>query len=113
LAVLAAITLGLLVVAGIYGLYERSTKGRLASELRNYTVMSDTVVRITFEVRIAEGERGECKVRARGRDGLEKGAAVIPVGPGRGGVLVRTYELTTTSRAVTGELVGCQSMDER
>jgi hypothetical protein len=111
LTVAAAVVLGAVVAAGVYTLYERQTKNRLGHQVRAYEVISDTVVRVTFEVSLADGERGECKVRARGRDGLEKGAAVVPVGPGSGGALITTYELATTSRASTGEVVGCRAID--
>ena len=112
LLVLAAVGLGALVVGGIYTLYLQRTAGRIPYEVRGYEVLSDTTVRVDFEVRLGDGERGECKVRARGRDGGETGAQVIPVGPGTGRVLVTSFELTTRSRASTGEVAGCRPLQQ-
>ena len=110
LVVLAAVAVAGLVVGGVYALYQQNRAGRLAHEVRAFQVLSDTTVRVEFEVRLAEGERGECKVRARGRDGAETGAAVVPVGPGTGGVLVTSYDLRTSTRASTGEVAACRSV---
>lgn len=112
LVIIAAVAVAAAVGAAVYGLYARHNAGRLPYEVRGYHVLSDTAVRVTFEVRLDARETGECKVRARGRDGLETGSAVVPVGPGTGGVLVTTYELTTASRASTGEVVGCRSVEQ-
>jgi hypothetical protein len=99
------------VVGGAYAFYARHNEGRLAYQVRGYEVLSDTAVRISFEVKLGSGQYGECRVRARGRDGLDKGSQIIPVGPGRGGALVTSYVLTTTSRASTGEVTACLSAD--
>ena len=111
LVVTAAVVVGALIAAGVYVLYERRTEGRLPYEVRSYEVLSDTAVRVSFEVSLARGERGECKLRARGRSGGDVGSAVIPVGPGTGGALVTSYDLPTTGRASTGEVVGCLHRD--
>jgi hypothetical protein len=111
LVIAAAVVVGALIAVAVYALYERHNEGRLPYEVRGYEVLSDTAVRVSFEVSLARGERGECKLRARGRTGEDVGEAVIPVGPGRGGALVTSYELPTTSRASTGEVVGCLHLD--
>ena len=108
---LLAVVVGLAVAAGVYGFYQRYTEGRVSYQLRTFEVVSDSVVRITFEVRLDEGQRGECRVRARSRDGVERGSATIPVGPGRGGALVETYDLATTSRAGSGEVTSCRLLE--
>jgi hypothetical protein len=100
-----------LVAVGVYALYTRHTAGRLSYEVRSFDVRSDGSVRITWEVDLDKGEVGECKLRARGSDLTEVGTAVAPVGPGRGGALVTSYDLTTTARARTGEVVGCRHLD--
>jgi hypothetical protein len=107
-ALVGAVALAALVVAGGYALYDRSNEGRLSYQARGYAVSSDTAVRISFEVRLARGQRGECKLRARGRDGRDVGSAIVPVGPGTGRALATSYALTTTGRASTGEVVACQ-----
>ena len=109
LVVGAAVLLGVGVVAATYALYDRSTKGRLAHQVTGYEVLSDRAVRVDWEVRLADGQRGECQVRARSRDGAEAGSAVVPVGPGRGGALRTSYELSTTARAATGEVTRCRT----
>src|SRR3954447_17917292 len=111
LVVLAAVVTGVVVAGGVYALYTRHNAGRLAYEVRGYDVRSDASVRITWEVSLATGEVGECKVRARGVDLTDVGTAVVPVGPGRGGALVTSYDLATTARAKTGEVVGCRHLD--
>ena len=108
--VVAAVAVGALVVAGMYALYSRQQAGRLPHQARGYAVSSDTSVKITFEVRLDRGQRGECRLRARGRDGLDVGTADVPVGPGTGGTLVTSYALPTQSRASTGEVVSCREL---
>jgi hypothetical protein len=107
----AAVVVGALIAAAVYALYERHNEGRLPYEVRGYEVLSDTAVRVSFEVSLDRGERGECKLRARGRTGEDVGGGVIPVGPGKGGALVTSYDLPTTGRASTGEVVGCLHLD--
>ena len=107
--VVAAVVVGALVAAGIYTLYSRQTEGRLSWQLRGYAVSSDTAVKISFEVRLDARQRGECRLRARGRDGRDVGTADVPVGPGTGGVLVTEHVLPTRARASTGEVVSCRA----
>ena len=111
LVLLAAVVLGLVVAAAVYALYSRHNAGRLAYEVRSFDIRSDRAVSITWEVNLDKGEMGECKLRARGSDLTEVGAAVVPVGPGRGGVLVTSYELETKARARTGEVLGCRHLE--
>ena len=111
LVVLAAVVVGVLVAVGVFVFYTRHNAGRLSYEVRTFDIRSDSSVSITWEVDLDKGEVGECKLRARGADLTEVGTAVVPVGPGRGGVLVASYDLTTTGRARTGEVVGCRHLD--
>ena len=111
LVVLAAVVVGALVAGGIYAFYTRHNQGRLAYEVQGYQVASDHSVRITWQVKLGKGEHGECKLRARGRSLTDVGSAIVPVGPGRGGALVTSYDLPTTARASTGEVVGCRHLD--
>ena len=111
LVVLAAVVVGALVAGGIYAFYARHDKGRLAYEVRGFDVRSDSSVRISWEVKLGDGEVGECKLRARGRSLNDVGTAIVPIGPGTGGVLVTSHDLETTARAVTGEVTGCRHLD--
>ena len=111
LVIAAAVVVGALIAVGVYVLYERHNEGRLPYEVRGYEVLSDRAVRVSFEVSLARGERGECKLRARGRSLNDVGTAIVPVGPGKGGALVTSHDLATTARAVTGEVTGCRHLD--
>ena len=106
---LVAVLFGLAVAVSVYALYERRTEGRLAHQVRGYEVLSDRAVRVDWEVVLADGERGECLVRARNREGAEAGRAIVAVGPGTGGALRTSHELTTSSRAATGDVVRCRT----
>ncbi len=101
---LGAALLALALVALLFGLYERRTGSQLTYQVGAYEVVSDTAVRVSFTVNTGGTKTGLCRVRARNADGAEAGVAVIEVGPGR----EVSYLLTTTSRAVTGEVSGCR-----
>ena len=108
---LAAIVVGALVAGGVYAFYTRHNEGRLAYQVRSFDVRSDSAVRITWEVKLADGEVGECKLRARGRSLNDVGTAIVPVGPGKGGVLVTSHDLETSASAATAEVTGCRHLD--
>ncbi|GAC1443873.1 MAG: hypothetical protein NVSMB55_18670 [Mycobacteriales bacterium] len=104
-AVLAG-ALGLALLAGAYALYSRHQAGQMDGQLTSYQVLSDSLVRITIQV-VPRGHAGECKVLARGRDRNEAGSQIVPVTPTGARTELITVDLTTTTRAVDGELVGC------
>jgi len=108
LGVLAG-ALALALLAGVYTLYSRHEAGTMDAQLTSYEVRSDSLVRITIQV-IPRGHPGECKVRARGRDGNEAGSRIVPITPTGKRTQVVTVELTTTARPVNGELVGCHRL---
>ena len=105
----AAVLFGLAVAVSVYALYERRTEGRVSHQVQGYEVLSERAVRVDWEVVLDSGERAECLVRARNREGAEAGRAIVAVGPGRGGALRTSYELTTSSRAATGDVVRCRT----
>lgn len=74
---------------------------------RGFTVQSDAVVRIEFEVDKDAAAVALCTVRARDRTGLEAGNALVRVGPSADRSQIVTYDLTTRSRAVSGEITAC------
>ncbi len=82
----------------------------VAAQVTGYDVLSDTTVRIRFEVRKAPLVEAVCVVRARNRSGMEAGRAEVTVGarPDAGRTTEVRYDLPTRSRAVTGELAGCR-----
>ena len=75
--------------------------------LVGYTVDSDHAVTVRFDV-VKERERvATCRIRARNQAGVEVGSREVTVPAG-----VRTatasHRLTTTERAVTGEVRDCR-----
>jgi hypothetical protein len=103
IAVVAA-TAGLI---GTYLFYERYQRGRMDAQLTGYTVVSDTVVRVTLEV-VTSGHEGQCRIRARDRSKLETGSALVPVSPSGRRSQTVSVDVTTRSPAASAELVGCR-----
>jgi hypothetical protein len=74
---------------------------------RGYTVESDSLVRVVFDVDKAPGATALCTVRARDRYGDEAGSALVTVGPSARRQQTVTYDLATRARANTGEITDC------
>ena len=102
---------GLLVAIALFTAYGASDDARIS--LRGYEVLSDTAVRVDFEVAKDESATALCSVRARGREGDEVGSALVRVGPSDDGVVRLSREVTTTARAVTGEVLRCEVEEPR
>jgi len=69
---------------------------------------ADGSVDVEFIVRLPEGGRASCVVRARDLNGTEIGRATVDVTAGsQPKRTVVTYQLATTGRPVTGEVAGC------
>lgn len=78
-----------------------------SAEVTRFTT-SDSAVDVEFVVRLPEGGRAQCVVRARDAAGLEVGRATVPVVAGADPKrTIATYRLNTSGRPVTGELAGC------
>ncbi|MDT7551014.1 MAG: hypothetical protein QOE84_3408 [Actinomycetota bacterium] len=90
-----------------YVAYEHYQRGRLQAELTRYVVVSDSVVRVTFDV-VTGGHEGECKIRARDRDRAETGSELVPVHPDGRRSQVVTVDLPTRARAASAELIACR-----
>lgn len=89
-------------------LYDRFGVGEIGYGARSFSVASDDLVRVTFEVRRADpGAPALCTVRARGVTGEEVGKALVRIEPAREQTVIRTHDLATTARATTGEVAGC------
>ncbi len=112
-----AVLLGLLFVgllaAVIFLLYDRfvspqSVRGRVIG----FDVQTDARVTIDVEVSKPAGSKAYCVIRARGADGAEVGRDVAVLdGVGTQEATARNeFPLTTTARAVTGELGQCTEM---
>jgi hypothetical protein len=104
-----AVVVAVGVSTGAYVLYSRYEGSRLPSQLMAYDVRSDSLVRISFEV-TPNGHRGECKVRAKDRTGVETGSRIVPVAPNGKRTQRITVDVPTKARAVNGELVACRRL---
>ena len=110
----AAIAFGLVfgVVATLGAVKVYKQYGGLEVSFRSgaYLALSDTAVRISFEVTTKDGRAATCLVRARDRSGIETGSADVPI-PARTDGRKKTdltYVLPTRARAVTGEVLRCR-----
>jgi uncharacterized protein DUF4307 len=72
----------------------------------NFQVVSDTQVLISFEVDKPKAWTVTCAVRSRNAIGAEVGRKTVTIAPGKK-VNRLTEALTTTDRAVTGEVEDC------
>jgi hypothetical protein len=102
----AVVGAGLFVAWSMYRTY---TADSIQSRVTRFDSVTDSSIRVTFEVIKDGGEPATCVVRARSRDGREVGRAEVPVPAGeRGGHAVTvTYTLATSQRPVTGEVQRC------
>jgi Domain of unknown function (DUF4307) len=90
-------------------MYRNYAADRITSQVTAFSIVSDSAVKLSFQVVKDPGQRATCIVRARSRDGREVGRAEVPVPAGASGektVLV-TYTLATSKRAVAPEVYGC------
>jgi hypothetical protein len=100
------------VTAGLglsWQMYRNYAADRITSQVTAFSIISDSAVKLSFEVVKDPGQRATCIVRARSRDGREVGRAEVSVPAGASGektVLV-TYTLATSKRAVAPEVYGC------
>lgn len=103
---LAVATVALLVFLGLR-LYRAYGDQDYSAEVTRFTT-SDSAVDVEFMIRLPEGGRAECVVRARDASGLEVGRATVDVTAGaEPNRTVATYRLATKGKPVTGELAGC------
>lgn len=105
-----AAIVGLVALAALLALALHKSLPAVSAGLRGYDVVSDSTVRIRFEVHKAPLAEAVCTVRARDRSGLETGRGNVTVGPRADSRRITevSYDLMTRARAVTGELVGCR-----
>lgn len=72
-----------------------------------YRVVSDSGVRVTFEVQKARAATAVCTVRALNAGFAEVGLLDVRVGPSPGDAVTVTAEVPTTERAVSGNVKAC------
>ncbi|NJQ05648.1 DUF4307 domain-containing protein [Streptomyces lonarensis] len=85
-------------------------KQDVTGELTGFTVVSDTEVEVTLQVRKAEGTPAVCTVRSQAEDGLEVGRVDFRF-EAEGATLHRAHTLRTTERATSAELLSCTAGD--
>jgi hypothetical protein len=109
--VLPALVTGVVAVGLLlsWQLYRTYAADRITSQVTRYSIVSDSMVTISFEVRKGGGEPATCIVRARSRDGQEVGRAEVevPAGAKDQRSVAVTYTLATSKRAVAPEVYGC------
>jgi hypothetical protein len=81
---------------------------QVTGELTGFTVLSDTEVEATVQVRKPAGTAGVCTVRSQAADGLEVGRADFRFDE-HGEVLHTAVTLKTTGRATSAELLRCDT----
>ena len=104
LAVIVAVVAVFLAIIGVIT-WRLATPGVQATLLR-FTVVSDSRVDITFEVRRDSVSSTVCVLRAQSERHADVGYATVTISPGREYVQA-TYPLATSSRATVAEVLGC------
>jgi hypothetical protein len=103
-AVIVAVVAVFLAIIGVIT-WRLATPGVQASLLR-FTVVSDTRVDLTFEVRRDSVSSTVCVLRAQSERHADVGYATVTITPGREYVQA-TYPLATSSLATVAEVLGC------
>lgn len=106
LTLAAALVLTLLALT--FGAWDRYSSSRVPFTVLGYRVVSDTQVEVRFEVHKATSSTVTCLVRARDRTGSVVGREEVEVGPSEGAPTRITTTLTTSARAVAGEVTACR-----
>jgi len=100
--------LGLALLVGTYAAWDRYSSGRVPFTLRGYDVLDDRTVELRFEVHKAPSSTVTCFVRALGTEKQVVGSQAVEVGPSDDAPVLVTHRLTTSARAVTGEVTRCR-----
>lgn len=105
-AVLGVLFLAFIAWSGISYIGKQDVTG----ELTGFTVVSDTEVEVTLQVRKADGTPAVCTVRSQAEDGLEVGRVDFRF-EAAGTTVHRAHTLRTTERATSAELLSCTAGD--
>ena len=100
--IVVALVLGTLAVYVVF----RNSEQSIQSAERSHQVLSNTQDLVSYEVHKPAAWTVTCVIRARNAAGAEVGRATITLPPGKS-VVTGSYTLTTTDRAVTGEIQDC------
>ena len=90
-------------------LYQRWGVRDVTARVRTFSVLSDSTVRVVFEVTPKDRQPAYCLVRARDETGAETGRQIVevPAPPPDERTVVHRHDLATRDRAVTGEVPTC------
>ncbi|MFX0594220.1 DUF4307 domain-containing protein [Melissospora conviva] len=109
----AALVAVLLVVTGLISvkLYQQYGPD-YSGEVVSYTDITDSQIRITFQVTVPEGEPARCALRARSYDGAQVGYADVLVdNPGGARQMTQEHLLATTAKPFMAEVLGCRPVE--
>jgi hypothetical protein len=87
--------------------FDRLSADKVRFGLLSYEVVDDATTEVRFQVDKAAGETVTCFVRAQDAQMRTVGSQDVVVGPDASGRTTQTVRLTTTSRAASGQVVGC------
>jgi hypothetical protein len=111
-ALVVVVMLGVMAFIGLR-LYRAYGDQDYSAEVTRFTT-AEGAVDVEFIIRLPEGGRAECVVRARDAAGYEVGRSTVTVTAGTEPKRTRaTYRLVTTGKPVTGELDGCTPASTR
>ena len=85
-----------------------STVGRPSWQTTSYKVVDDQTVTVSFDVHSPDGKAVTCTVQALARDFSTVGSLAVPIPASTSADSRHTVSVRTTSRAVTGEVRGCE-----
>lgn len=91
-------------------LYQRYGQTDYQAQIVGWNETSDTLMTIRFTVRVPAGKAASCTLRARDFNGNELGRRDVVVRPAGDATTIEADEpVTTTARAVVGDVLGCQA----
>jgi hypothetical protein len=97
-----ALLLGTLAMYGVF----RNGEQPIQSAERSHQVLNAHQDLVTYEVHKPKAWTVACVIRARGEDGAEVGRKTVTIPAGKS-VVVASFTLTTSAKAITGEIQDC------
>ena len=93
-------------VAALAFIFLTQRPEKVSTQLVGFSVNSDTSVTVRWEIYRGQLETAFCAVRAQNDQRIDVGYAIVEVSGGPS-LATMTYDLTTESRAVLAEVLGC------
>lgn len=110
----ALLVVALVAVLGLASarLYRQYGDPTYDAQVITYTDITDSQLRLVFRVTVPAGGSAICAVRARSRDGAEVAREEVRVdAPAGERQPVVEHQLTTTGKALLGEVLRCRAAD--